>query len=1219
MKMKVLKISAPRAVFVAAALAVALPAQAQLPISNVPAFMPTPLAPNIVLTLDDSGSMERAYVPDNLGMTTSSAPNASVRSSRRFKSSTFNALYYNPDLVYPLPVDASGTALSTSFTAAPINGFANGASGPSSRGTVNLSSGYRPTFTYAPDATSQTFADHAAADLTALGVTSATANAPAYYYRFTCSDPTNQTQLWDDSCYQLVIVSATSGTNAQVGPDERQNFANWYSFYRTRNLLTVSAAARAFAGIPNTTRVAWQSLNSCTNANGPGNSACNNWDSSGSTNSGIRPLSDTTSNNPTASHRGNLYNWLFRLPADNSTPLRTAMSRAGQYYRRTNANSNNPYAEFPQASTPEARGREFACRPNFHILMTDGIWNQDSDSTGYCSGATCGNQDNPSSSLTLPDGVAYSTTSALTRLYRDSNSNSVADIAFHYWATDLRPTLDNKLIPYYPDKTGTKDEQYWNAKNDPATWQHMSTFTVGLGLSNTLNVTSPVDIRWGGDTFADPGYSNLKNGTGNAPWPTTGVNASPGNVYDLWHAALNSRGRAFSADNPAQLADALQSALNRILERQSSAAGLAVNTTRLTTSTQIFQARFDSADWTGSVLAFAVGTDGKLGSQVWSTRDTGKIPDAASRNIYTWSGSAGIAFTQSALTTAGMWSAIAATPAAATSTTVAVEEADFFNYVRGDSSKEQKNPNGIYRNRSTPVGDIVNSAPAYVGRDNFGYTGLPEGLFSSSTPYQTFVDWQSSRDPMIYVGSNGGMLHAFEAATGVERFAFVPQAVVANLKNLANPDYAHRFYVDGSPRVRDAYLNNQWRTVLVGTTGAGAKAVFALDVTDPDTFGASNVLWEINTSRAYDSANDASDPGWANDLGFTLGQGIPVKLNNSRGATDGGEWAVIFGNGLNSTNQRAVLYVVRLRDGALLKKIDTGIGSTSAPNGLGTPTLYDANSDGIFDAAYATDMRGNVWKFNLSDTNPANWGIAFAATTGFPNGTPLFQARSSSGAVQPIQARVELAKPAPGVSGIMVLFGTGRLIADGDNVDTTGQTFYGILDNGSAVATTNRSQLVQQTVSTSDIDFQGVSTTVRMVSTNTVDWSTKRGWYIDLPTSMERVIGTASVRSGRVIFTTLIPSTDPCDFGGTGWLMQVDARNGQQFAPVYDTSGDGNINSTDTRMSGLRIDVGLVAQPSVIDGTPTAVIGLSGTSGDVQLVRTRADIELGRNSWRQAR
>jgi type IV pilus assembly protein PilY1 len=147
-----------------------------------------------------------------------------------------------------------------------------------------------------------------------------------------------------------------------------------------------------------------------------------------------------------------------------------------------------------------------------------------------------------------------------------------------------------------------------------------------------------------------------------------------------------------------------------------------------------------------------------------------------------------------------------------------------------------------------------------------------------------------------------------------------------------------------------------------------------------------------------------------------------------------------------------------------------------------------------------------------------------------------------------------------------------------------------------------------------------VPTIVRTVSSNTVDWTTRRGWFIDLPISMERSIGTAAVRNGRVIFATQIPSEDPCLFGGTSWLMQVDARTGQRFdQAVFDSTGDGLVNSSDSLMSGLQTNVGLVVQPTLIDGVPTGLIGMSGTSGNVELVRTRADIDLGRNSWRQAR
>jgi type IV pilus assembly protein PilY1 len=407
--------------------------------------------------------------------------------------------------------------------------------------------------------------------------------------------------------------------------------------------------------------------------------------------------------------------------------------------------------------------------------------------------------------------------------------------------------------------------------------------------------------------------------------------------------------------------------------------------------------------------------------------------------------------------------------------------------------------------------------------------------------------------------------------------------------------------------------------VLTGTTGAGGKSVFALDVTDPASFGASKVLWEINQDTPYRSSGttvDAVDPQYSSRLGFTVGQPVVAKLNN-------GEWAAIFGNGYRSNGEQASLYIVRVADGTLIRRIDTGVGSVSVPNGLGTPTLYDSDGDEIVDSAYAPDMRGNVWKFSLTGNNPSNWNIAFGTATGFPNGQPLFQARSGAGAVQPISARIELAKPPTGKPGIMVLFGTGRFFAVGDNTDTTGQSFYGIWDNFSTpVTATDRGTLQQQTVTSTTMTVRGVAgTAVRNVSSNTVDWTTKRGWYLDLPASMERVIGAAAVRDGRAIFTTLIPSTDPCEFGGTGWLMEVSATTGAKLPySVFDTDGDKLVTAADAGISGVQIGVGMVKRPLVLDGSPVAAKFLSGTKGEIQLERNLSfGPVLGRESWREVR
>ncbi len=1048
--------SRPASGLLAGGLAIMLsgPAMA-LDIAQLPIYLPTPLAPNIVLTFDDSGSMAWAAVPDNIagwGYT-----NTGVKNSRRWKSAHFNPLYYNPNVTYTPPVDANGNPLTTSFTAAWRNGF------DPSRGSVDLSNSYRPMDVYSPTSncsnpstTTCNYVQHPSADFA-----NTTANTTAYYYVFNAALPGCDGSKNDDDCYQKVTVSATSGPG---GTDERQNFANWYSFYRTRNLMTVTAAARAFASVGGNVRLAWQALNTCNAFS----TNCQGWTSTQYDNR-IRTFQGT--------HRSNFYNWLFRLPASGATPLRTGLKRAGEYFGTAGVNS--PYAFDPQVTA----NPEYSCRPNFSIVMTDGIWNSDSLSS-------YGNADN--TGKTLPDGKTYSPAVP----YRDNNSNSLADIAFHYWATDLRGDLDNNLVPYMPDRTGNANQQYWSPKNDPATWQHMVTFTMGLGLSGWLG------SDWTGDTHGGPFYTGLLAGT--QSWPTTGANQAPGNVYDLWHAAINGRGRFFSAEDPAGLIAAFQQALNRVMERQSSASALATNSTRLSTETVVFQARFDSADWSGQLLALPLNSDGSIGTTLWDAAE--QIPAASARNIKTWNGTAGVDFSWSSLNTTQQ---------------TQLGSAAVLAYLRGDPSGEQRN-GGSYRNRNRRLGDIVNSDPVFVGTQNFGYEKL-SGAEGNS--YKTFVANKASRPKMLYVGANDGMLHGFDASTGAERLAYIPNEVFPNLSSLATPGYTHRYFVDASPWVGDAYFQKPgeasptWRSVLVGGTGAGGKAVFALDVSDPAAFGTSHVLWEFTHSQ----------------LGYTLGQPMIARLNNGR-------WAAVFGNGYNSTGGTAKLFIVYLdanaadgwQAGADFVILDTN--STTA-NGLSSPTLYDQNGDRVVDYVYAGDLQGNVWKFDLSSSNASQWKVANKSGS---NNIPFFTARNASNQAQPITGQIEIGPAPPGKAGVMLYFGTGRFFATGDNTDTQVQSFYALWDsytNNNEItyscsgSSCNRNSILQQ----QSVLYEGSgpgSNNVRVSSTQTVDYNSQRGWYLDLlpPSGTahgERVVSAPLLRHNRVIFTTPDPVQRP--------------------------------------------------------------------------------------------
>jgi len=304
---------------------------------------------------------------------------------------------------------------------------------------------------------------------------------------------------------------------------------------------------------------------------------------------------------------------------------------------------------------------------------------------------------------------------------------------------------------------------------------------------------------------------------------------------------------------------------------------------------------------------------------------------------------------------------------------------------------------------------MVNSSPIYVGKprarypDNWG-SGAPE----SSVSYSAFAT-SSTRVPMVYVGANDGMLHGFNADTGKELIAYIPNEVYPRLSALTSPTYSHKFYVDGSPTVADAFFDNQWRSVLVGGLNRGGQAIYALDITNPASMDETKVLWEFSDNIDNDAAGDA---GTEFALGYTYSKPAIVRLHN-------GKWAAIFGNGYNntvndgsrSTTGHAVLYIVDLEDGSVIRKINTKAGTQTAPNGLATVTPVDVDGDFIIEYVYAGDLQGNMWKFDLTDTTPSSWGVAYG-TAASPQ--PLFVAKDSLGNPQPITAKANVGFAANG-------------------------------------------------------------------------------------------------------------------------------------------------------------------------------------------------------------
>ncbi|WP_415906288.1 pilus assembly protein [Neptuniibacter sp. QD72_48] len=973
-----------------------------------------------------------------------------------------------------------------------------------------------------------------------------------------CPDPSEPGFDYDT---QFVTVAEMTAT-------EQTNFANWYSYYRKREYVMKAAMLGVVDG--STARLGVGALH-------------NNGTFSGF------PIVDVT----TGTNREDLADEISQIASSSVTPLRIRLEDVGKYYE--GVSDTSLFGSFePSPILSAALGG--SCQQNFAVVLSDGYWNEDDPSVGN---ADSGDTDDGDLNDTDFDGGSYAD-------QNDGQSNTLADVAMHYYERDLNTTLDNE-VPTSP--------------LDGNNQQHMVTYTVAFGVNGTLT-----DNPNASDTSFN--------------WPNVTSNTIT-TVDDMRHAAWNGRGDFLSAGSPAALIQAFSNAAATIASRTSSASSVATNSTRLESNSKIYQARFTSGTWSGDLLAYSLdGVTGAVDSLVWQAAE--KIPAEDSRTIYTYNednavGSRGVAFEHVNLS--------ADHQALLTSSQV--------NYLRGDQSNE----GALYRSRTAVLGDIVNSDPLFSGQDDFNYY-----LLETVSGFATYDDYlvgtsenwlKGNRADMIYVGANDGMLHGLlgsgntadscslgsKACEGEEVFAYVPKAVYNNLSDLTSTSYSHKYYVDNSPVHGDAYIDwggaqgEDWGTALVGTLGAGGKGIFALNISDPLNFSGTHVLWDF-------------DDGDLSDLGYTFAKPTIAKLEN-------GEWAVIFGNGYHSVNHEPVLYIRSLEDGSEIATFNTGIdhrGTASSTNGLSTPIVVDTDGDRLGDTIYAGDLQGNMWKFDVSASNDGSWDFAYKDGNGNnANPLPLFTACTADPCTttnrQPISSKPQVVSAESG--GLIVLFGTGKYFETGDNIDTSQiQTFYGINDAGAVVP--GRDELQVQTITHEfDAEDLGFINDVRVTTNTDTDYTVKEGWYLDLyfdgnpGTTLdnthnhpgERVVADPLVRNGRVIFPTLIPETDPCSFGGSGFLMEIDAQTGSRLEiSPFDNNADGLINDADwvdididgdgnvdarVPTSGYKSNVGIIKTPGVISTGPNELKYTSGSSGDIEVKLESSDGKGGRQSWIQ--
>lgn len=969
-------------------------------------------------------------------------------------------------------------------------------------------------------------------------------------------------------------------------------------------------------------RLSWQAM-----WNNGGAADAKNVDSDKMNQNSMRFLGET--------HRNNFISFINGLDANNGTPSHLMFKQADAYMRR-DLSINSPWASDPGSQATPYLG----CRRNYHIMMTDGRWNN----TSYDIGDK--NRRDNATNITLPDETIYGGTQAQqkqTSLYRDSHTETLADWAFYSWGTPLQTAKDEtngvkglkgsiQPSPEYDNAPQQENfgkdskgndailERYWNPKFNPANWPHMVTYTIGFsnmavtwpGASDIIAPTNKVPFGYNG--------SFLDFVTGNKSWPA--MDNENKRSLDLWHAALNGRGRFYAVEKGEDLEKAFREIFGQINTQtdpdMTSTATSGSNNTRYDVGK--FTGNYEPKNgWKGFIKAETVRTDGSIISTPgWGGQNTAEKLDAlnatgatkntTSRTILSWSdkwGSedkyqGGVPFLwandESTLSTAQkLW--LQKKPDGSGTDEGAAAGQNRLNFIRGIRTLEGSESTGYtaakpFRERKSIQGDIINSI--------IWFTGAPSSNYALKG-YADFTRSKGTRTPMIYAGGNDGMLHGFSAADGTEKIAYIPQGIIPSLGRLTDPTYnqKHRNFVDGSPMTGDIYIGsnidtdtnpgNNWKTILVGSLGAGGKGYFVLDVTNPDSFSttAASSLVKLDRTRSTDAAmNAAAAPNCAltgmstpektacakavsedRDIGNITATPVADENNPMRTTQitrmNNNRWAVVMGNGYNSSNQRPVLLIQYLDNDMELKRIpvvgavdastaDIGTGSGIAnDNGLAAPRLVDLNGDGLPDIAYAGDNLGNMWKFDLTSADASNWGVAFS-------GRPLFTAQgpaslnSTRTLVQSITAPPTVRandrkmtigtgndKKTIAVGGMMVAFGTGRNATKADENNRNVQTIYSVLDNtrynlittnlgprvqvnsGNTSCTTpngtcipvptalgtgvTAAKLAQQSItelSNGDFGAVGASNDDNKLTTST--WANYNGWYLDLPAVGER-------------------------------------------------------------------------------------------------------------------
>ncbi|MEO8385541.1 MAG: PilC/PilY family type IV pilus protein, partial [Betaproteobacteria bacterium] len=544
-------------------------------------------------------------------------------------------------------------------------------------------------------------------------------------------------------------------------------------------------------------------------------------------------------------------------------------------------------------------------------------------------------------------------------------SDTLADVAEYYYVNDLRDaSLSNATGALGTDVT---QNNVPSTARDSASWQHMTTFTLGLGAPGRMVFSQTYETDTSGD-FADVKNGALANPiTGQCSWQAAGSTCGwpipaadkPENIDDLWHAAVNGRGSYFSATNPAQTATGISTALAGVSARRGAAAAAATSSPNVTAGDNfVFRSTFQTVDWTGELTSSQIdlNTGAPSTATDWSART--RLEVNASRTLYVGNSSGAAlrtfdwtnltaterAYFQSVNIATLSQFCLIGTNCLSAADKLAAAGQPLVDFLRGDRSNEGASTDitKYFRTRAYLLGDIVAAEAVYVRIPTANYIDAGYAAFKATQSLTANIK------ATVYAASNDGYLHAFNAVDGEERWAYVPSFVLPNMYKLADKNYAtlHTYLLDGTPSREDVYFGGAWHSILVGGQAAGGRGYYALDITDQAN---PILLWEFTNAN----------------LGLSFGNPKITKQAD-------GTWVVLVASGYNNVvpgDGVGRLFVLNAGTGAIIRTISTGVGTITTPSGLAKIETFvnNTNTDNSALQVYGGDLLGNLWRFDIND------------------------------------------------------------------------------------------------------------------------------------------------------------------------------------------------------------------------------------------------------------